>query len=163
MYFHDTRDAEVLRSFFGLLDKMDPEPYDTCSESGESENSGEYRVQDYQYRDCGDEGRLFVDMNSTEADINHIWRQCQATFRRSRGDLLSDYVDPVAELHMTLPEWWSHEGKMAVETQPAENGGWECLAHHRDIQDLQRSTRRNKRTIRTGDQPIARHQNIVRM
>ena len=161
LYFHDTRDAEIRRSFYGL-EKMHSEPYDTCSGSGESEDSGEYKVKDYQYSDCRDED-ISVVTNSTEADINYVWRQCQAKFRRSHCDLLSDYVDPVAELHMSLPEWWSHQGKMAVEIKPAENGGWECLAHHRDVKDLQHSIRWNKVAIHTANQAVARHQNIFRM
>ena len=31
------------------------------------------------------------------------WRNCQAMFRRSTGDLLSDEVDQREEIHMTLP------------------------------------------------------------
>jgi hypothetical protein len=47
------------------------------------------------------------DSHPTETDTDEkyrIWQRCVANvFRPSTEDLLSDYVDPVAELHMTLP------------------------------------------------------------
>ena len=38
----------------------------------------------------------------SEDETFELWKRCEATFRQSTGDLLSDYMDPLVELHMTL-------------------------------------------------------------
>lgn len=43
-----------------------------------------------------------------DIDINITWNQAKVKFRPSTEDLLSDYVDPIAEFHMTLPETKRH-------------------------------------------------------
>ena len=161
----DTRDAEILKTL-NKLDGLDSDLYDTCSESDRSEDDG-----DWSCSGCGD-GDSFDEMFYTEEGISNIWRQCQAKFRRSTEDLLSDYVDPVAELHMTLPEWYQEKQlsstTIAVEVQPTENGGCECLVHHREEQERtqqpQHTARWEKRVIVGNNRPmpVLRHQ-FVRM
>ena len=144
MFFHDAKEAEILRSCY-KVDKLGSEPYDTCSESDDSRKSDEFEICGL--REFGGD-RIMWETNDTEASKHDIWVHWQSKFRHSSVDLMCDYVDPIVELHMTLPDWWSNEGGLAVEVRQAENGGWECLAHHREGKHLQHPIRKNKNAAR---------------
>ena len=54
---------------------------------------------------CGSDSDSDDDLSvrSEDPSTQFYWKKWQATFRSSTENLLSDYVDPRAELHMKLP------------------------------------------------------------
>lgn len=53
---------------------------------------------------CGSDSDSSSDEESSSSDdALYFWRKWESTFQRSTQDLLSDYVDPIAERHMLLP------------------------------------------------------------
>jgi len=81
----------------------------------------------------------------SQTTIDSVWIFWRANFKRSKEDLLSDYVDPIAEQHMDL----STPTGMIVNVQMADNTRCQCLysKSRRARKSEHNSTRKNHDAI----------------